>query len=152
MGVGLYFIAEAYDKTKAGWLRSGKPLERMMGFALRRAPGWYAHFIRGTVLPHSPVFARLVTVGEWAVGIALLLGLLTELGAAGAIFLNANYMFQSPLTGLFGSIDRLFILCALVFIVCSAGRTWGLDGVLWRRLPDLRQTVSRRSTRASPAD
>jgi thiosulfate dehydrogenase (quinone) large subunit len=130
MGVGLYFIANGYDKVHAGWLSNGRQLQRMLQPALRRSPFWYAHFLQTTVLPHVTLFSRLVTTGELLVGISLVLGLLTPVGAIGAIFLTTNYMLQSPVANLITARDRLFMLCGLVFLLSAAGSVWSLDALL----------------------
>jgi thiosulfate dehydrogenase [quinone] large subunit len=130
IGVGLYFFANGYDKLHAGWLGDSRQLQRMLQAALRRSPSWYAHFLQTTVLPHVALFARLVTAGELLVGISLVLGLLTPVGAIGAIFLTTNYMLQSPVASLITARDRLFILCGLIFFLSAAGSIWSLDAVL----------------------
>jgi uncharacterized membrane protein YphA (DoxX/SURF4 family) len=85
-------------------------------------------------LPNADVFARLFTLGEWVAGISLLLGLLTRLGALTGMWLMLNFMLLKGLPNIAGSIDRLFFLTCLVFLVTSAGLVWGLDGVLRRYL------------------
>jgi uncharacterized membrane protein YphA (DoxX/SURF4 family) len=130
MGVGLYFFVNGYDKLHSGWLSDGRQLQRMLQPALRRSPFWYAHFIQTTVLPHVSLFSRLVTGGEILVGMSLVLGLLTPVGAIGVIFLTTNYMLQSPVASLIVARDRLFILCGLVFLLCSAGSVWSVDALL----------------------
>jgi thiosulfate dehydrogenase (quinone) large subunit len=152
MGIGLYFLAEGTDKLSHGWLNSGQQLQRMLQFAIPRAMPWYSHFLKATVLPHVSLFARLVTLGELAVGTGLVLGLLTPLAAAGAIWLTANYMLQAPVNSLIAGRNRLFILCALVFILSSAGAAWSVDSLLPRLVGLRRRLGSATSTRASPAD
>ncbi|HTE87045.1 MAG TPA: DoxX family protein [Dehalococcoidia bacterium] len=135
MGFGLYFLATAYDKTTHGWLSNGQPLARFVKPQLGHAEPWYRSFIQGTVLPHAGLLAQLVTIGEWTAGLCLFLGLFTPLGALVAIWLNCNYMLLKGLPNAAGSIDRVFVLSNLVFLVSAAGLAWGLDGVLWRRAP-----------------
>jgi len=152
MGVGLYFLAEGSDKLSHGWLTNGQPLQRMLQSGLRRAWPWYAGFLQQTVLRHVALFARLVTLGELLVGISLLLGLLTPTGAAGAIWLNLNYMLQSPWSSLIAGRNRLFILCAIVLLLCSAGATWSLDSLLLRAVKVLRRAPAAPTARDGPAN
>ena len=42
---------------------------------------WYKSFLLGTVIPNSHVFATLTAIGEVGVGLSLLFGLLTPVGA-----------------------------------------------------------------------
>jgi hypothetical protein len=46
---------------------------------LHDAPGWYAHFLRDTVIPHSAAFAWAIQVGEVVVAVLL------SAGAAGSL-------------------------------------------------------------------
>jgi thiosulfate dehydrogenase [quinone] large subunit len=50
--------------------------------------GWYAWFIQHVALPHAVLFSYIVTYGELAVGIALILGLLTGVAAFFGAFMN----------------------------------------------------------------
>jgi uncharacterized membrane protein YphA (DoxX/SURF4 family) len=134
IGVGAYFLVTAYGKTTQGWLTDGRPLARMLRGALPRALPLDAAFLRTWVIPHAALCARLTTLAEWAVGISLLLGLLTQGGAIVGIWLNLNYMAMKGLASSAGSVDRLFVLCELVFLITSAGLVLGLDGFVWRRL------------------
>ena len=142
IGFGLYFIAQAWDKTSKGWLASGAPLAGFLfGNPAAQPPTrgasansevFYRGFLEGPVQSNPLLFAQLVTIGEWVVGVALLLGLLTRLGSIVGIWLNLNYMFMKGLPALGGATDRLFILVQLAFLLASAGLVWGLDGA-WRR-------------------
>jgi len=134
IGLGFFFLATAYDKTSKGWLTDGRPLARMLRGALPRAAPWYASFLRNVAIPHAGFCAQLTTLAEWAVGISLAFGLLTQGGAIVGVWLNFNYMAMKGFASSAGSIDRLFILCELVFLVTSAGLVLGLDGLVWRRL------------------
>jgi len=106
----------------------------MLRSALPRAAPWYASFLRNVAIPHAAFCAQLTTLAEWAVGISLALGLLTQVGAIVGVWLNFNYMAMKGFASSAGSIDRLFILCELVFLFTSAGLVLGLDGLVWRRL------------------
>jgi uncharacterized membrane protein YphA (DoxX/SURF4 family) len=134
MGFGLYFLASAWEKTVNGkWLESGEPLQQAVQRSLPESEGFYRPFLQDRVLPNADLFAELVTLGEWAVGISLLLGLLTRLGSLTGMWLTLNYMLMKGLENISGSNDRLFFLSCLVFLLASAGLVWGLDGFLQRR-------------------
>jgi uncharacterized membrane protein YphA (DoxX/SURF4 family) len=135
MGVGLYFVVQAYDKTRRHWLTDGQLLTRYLQPQLPHAEGWYRHFLENTVLPHAALFARLVTLGEWAVGLSLLLGVLAPLGALGGTWLVLNYMLTKGLGNIAGSLDRLMFLLCLVFLLTTAGPVWSLAGTLGRLVP-----------------
>ena len=129
IGFGLYMLAQAIAKTPT-WLSDGGPLGQQLQNQLPRSEAFYRPFLEGVVLPNVGLFAQLVTIGEWVAGLSLTLGLLTRLGALTLMWLTLNYMLMKGLPSLGGSIDRLFFLAALAFILASAGLVWGLDGRL----------------------
>lgn len=144
IGFGLYFISYALDKTMGGWLTSAGPIT---GFlfgnpsatpptrgALPNATPFYADFLTNVVQPNPQLFAQLVVIGEWVAGILLVLGLLTRLGAIVGLLLNLNYIFMKGLPSNGGSIDRLFGLSEIIFLLAAAGLVWGLDGMLRQQL------------------
>ena len=55
--------------------------------------GWWAGFLHNFVNPNASWIAKLISLGELAVGIALILGLFTGLAALGGLTLNMVYMF-----------------------------------------------------------
>jgi thiosulfate dehydrogenase (quinone) large subunit len=55
--------------------------------------GWWAAFLHNFVIPNASWIAKLISLGELAVGIALILGLFTGLAALGGLTLNMVYMF-----------------------------------------------------------
>jgi len=144
IGFGLYFISYALDKTMGGWLTSAGPITNFLfgnpaatpptRGALPNATPFYADFLTNVVQPSPQVFSQLVTLGEWVAGILLLLGLLTRLGAITGLLLNLNYMLMKGLASNGGSIDRLFFLAEIIFLLAAAGLVWGLDGQLRQQL------------------
>jgi thiosulfate dehydrogenase [quinone] large subunit len=55
--------------------------------------GWWAGFLHNFVIPNTSWIAKLISLGELAIGIALILGLFTGLAALGGLTLNMVYMF-----------------------------------------------------------
>ncbi len=55
--------------------------------------GWWAAFLHNFVIPNASWIAKLIALGELAVGVALILGLFTGLAALGGLTLNMIYMF-----------------------------------------------------------
>jgi uncharacterized membrane protein YphA (DoxX/SURF4 family) len=87
------------------------------------------------VVPHHELFGYLVMIGEIAVGICLLLGLFTRLGALVGLFLILNYFFAIGLLrgGATLAQQQTFIVCLIVILISNAGRALGLDGLLFGR-------------------
>jgi thiosulfate dehydrogenase [quinone] large subunit len=88
--------------------------------------GWYAAFVQNVALPHAVFFSYLITYGEIAVGLGLILGLFTGIAAFFGSFMNINYLFAGTV-----SINPLLALLQLFLILAwrSAG-WWGLDRYL----------------------
>jgi uncharacterized membrane protein YphA (DoxX/SURF4 family) len=55
--------------------------------------GWWAAFLHNFVIPNASWIAKLIALGELAIGIALILGLFTGLAALAGLTLNLVYMF-----------------------------------------------------------
>lgn len=91
--------------------------------------------LRGFVLPHATAIALLVAYGELAIGLSLVLGLLTrEASVAGLIYMltllfSSNYPgAQAPFWQYFGaSLDHLVpALCFLTFVIGDPEATFSL--------------------------
>jgi uncharacterized membrane protein YphA (DoxX/SURF4 family) len=130
---GLYFLVQGIAKMTGGWLSSSDTLlKTFIGPALERnqAEAFYRPFLENVVQPNGLLFSQLVALGEIAVGICFILGLLTRPAAIVAMFLNLNYMLMKGLANGAGSNDRMFVGLELVFLLTAAGLVWGLDGRL----------------------
>jgi thiosulfate dehydrogenase [quinone] large subunit len=85
--------------------------------------GWYAAFIQNFAIPHAVLFSYLVTYGEVAVGLLLILGLFTGIAAFVGTFMNLNYLFAGAV-----SINPLLLLLQLFLILAWRIAGWlGLD-------------------------
>jgi thiosulfate dehydrogenase [quinone] large subunit len=132
--LGLIFLVAVVPKLKGNFTPG---LTRFLeNVALAKGHPFYQEFVRAVVVPNVELFAVLVQVGELAVGVTLILGLVTRLSAAAALVLTVNYMFAkgawfwTP-----SSNDAAFIAISLALLIGAAGRTWGLDALLARRWP-----------------
>ncbi len=85
--------------------------------------GWYAWFLQNVVVPNAGIFGWLVTIGELAVGLALILGALTGIAAFFGIVMNANYL----LAGTVSSNPILIILGTLLVLAWRNAGWLGLD-------------------------
>jgi thiosulfate dehydrogenase (quinone) large subunit len=85
--------------------------------------GYSAWFFREVALPNAAFFSYLVTFGEIAVGIALILGLFTGIAAFFGAFMNASYLFA----GTVSTNPLLLILAMLLVLAWRVAGYWGLD-------------------------
>ena len=103
--------------------------KRIAEFAAGNPIGWYREFLEGIVLPNTRAFATLQALAEAAVGLGLVLGLLTGLTALVGLFLSLNYGLASQWMS-FGQqgFHVLLVTSMAVFLGARAGRAWGIDG------------------------
>jgi uncharacterized membrane protein YphA (DoxX/SURF4 family) len=144
--VGAWFVKAVWTKFTLAYLWDAIPYptvsprflafhpKRIAEFAAGNPVDWYKEFLEGTVLPNSRVFATLQTFGEAAVGLGLILGLLTVATALVGLFLSLNYGLASHWMS-FGQqgFHVMLVTSMIVFLFARAGRTWGLDGLILRR-------------------
>jgi len=95
----------------------------------------YASFLQSVVIPNFALFGWLTWLLEAFIAASLLLGLLTRLGGLAGVAQAANLLIG--LAGVehewYWTYVMLLILCAL-FALTAAGRVWGVDRVLARRV------------------
>ena len=98
---------------------------------LAKAPGWYSAFLSAVAMPHITTFSVMVEWGETLVGISILLGLFSRIGAIGGLFLVTNYFLGNGAgaihDGWFG-IDTATFMMTSWHAVLPTGTWFGLDG------------------------
>jgi thiosulfate dehydrogenase [quinone] large subunit len=115
------------------------------GGFVSQAPSWFQGFMRGTVVPNIETAAQLARFGELALGLALVLGLLTNPAALGGILFSLAIFFSQGGarigTGLaepeFLTINLLVALISLVILFSPAAKAISLDAALARDRPHL---------------
>lgn len=95
--------------------------------------GWYASFLQGVVLPNVWLWSHLVTLGELAVGLGLIVGLFTGVAAFFGGFMNLNFL----LAGTVSTNPILFVLSLGLVLARRAAGRFGLD----HYLPTLRRNL-----------
>lgn len=95
VSLGAFFIAEALSKYQ--WLMDSSILAgRLGGWLATSAPGSSARsYLEHFAIPGVVYFARLVPLGEFCCGVALLVGFWTPLFASVAFLLALNFDFAS---------------------------------------------------------
>ena len=104
-------------------------------FALRSGYSWYQSFVSAVVVPHAATFGTLVVVAELYVAVALILGLTTRLAACVALFLLVSYLCAKGAAPWGPGIDQSDIVLAVIILLSNAGRVFGVDGLLHKRVP-----------------
>ncbi|HSB26997.1 MAG TPA: DoxX family membrane protein [Pyrinomonadaceae bacterium] len=145
--IGWHFLYEAYYKIMApAWSPTGGPL----------TPWTSAGYLKGATGPLAKLFQRLINAGAtpWLdrsvkialllIGLSLILGLFTRVGAATAIFfLSLFYLLYVPTLGVpqpnaegtYLIVNKTLIeaVAVSVLLVFDTGQIAGLDLLLTRR-------------------
>ena len=131
--VGLLFVNSAIGKLTSPTFISGFAATNR-GFAAKTSFGWYADFLNGVVIPNATFWANLTMYGELLVGLALIFGLATNLGAVAAIFLNTNFWLAAGQTGSTFAVNILMAVAAAAFLVSPASKYLSVDRFLAERM------------------
>lgn len=116
------------------------------------APPFFRSFMQAAVVPNAELFAQVIRTAELALGVALILGLLTNLAALGSTALSLALLLSAggPRLGtglgapeLF-SINALLALTSLVILFSPAAKSLSLDKALARRNPSLSTLLTNR--------
>ena len=134
---GVFFAWHGIGKISRGNFAEG-----MAGFLnanLESSFGFYRPFVESVILPNRALFASLISWGEAAIGLALIVGLATRYAAFCGVILVANFWFAKGSGLLDGSNhDVVWLVILLVLGLLPAGKIAGLDDGLSDRLPFLR--------------
>ena len=115
MEVGAEWLLAGWEKIKSPvWGTNGTALSGFVAGALAKSTGpnpavqgWYVWFLQHAVQPNVGLYSFLVTYGEFAVGLGVLLGVLTGIAAGFGVLMNLNYLLAgtvsiNPILGVFG--------------------------------------------------
>lgn len=142
--IGTLFLLAGMGKVNHGWMHSPEPLVLQLGEFHQHASNYQLTYLNNVAIPYASVWSKLITVGEIAVGIALLIGLLTRLAAIVAIFMILNFHAANGNLFSWGFFENpyaaLLLAGLLVVFITRAGRWVGADiflarsdakGLLW---------------------
>jgi len=101
-----------------------------------------APILRGFVLPHATPIAFLVAYSEFAIGLALIFGILVRPASAGGLIFMLTMLFSSDYPGAsapawqyFGASlsHSVFALCFLVFLLGQSAEMWSIPAARAQR-------------------
>lgn len=130
--VGYTWLTSGWGKFGAdAWTgeNAGAAIKGFVGGALAKSEeggdvaGWYAAFLENVVLPNATIFSYMVVFGEIAVGLGLILGLLTGIAAFFGSIMNVTFLFAGTLS----SNPVLFILATWLVLAWKVAGWYGLD-------------------------
>ena len=100
--LGVFLIATSFTMT--AWIADSGILLQKFQAHLQNAPPSVRWYLETVCIPGAPIFARLVPVGEFCAGLALIVGFWTRMAAIAAFLMVLNYHFA---TSAFWSLDFL---------------------------------------------
>ena len=120
-------------------------LSLQAGGFVSQAPPFFQDFMKGYVVPNAELFAQLMRAGELTLGLALIVGLLTNLAAIGSIGLSAVILLSQGGvrlgTGLgspeFLTINVIVALISVVILLSPGAKVFSVDSRLAERSPGL---------------
>lgn len=130
-----WFQAGEHKIFDPKWMETGEALKGFWTRAVTVPPGgkppvafdWYAGFLQGMLDGgHYIWFAKLVAVGEMAIGIALILGIFTGIAAMAGGFMNWNFM----MAGTASTNPLLFLVAVFLVLAWKVAGYWGVDRFL----------------------
>src|SRR5271165_7046424 len=98
------------------------------GFAAHGVPAysWWGTFLHGFVVPNAGWIGVLVAVAEFAIGVALVLGLFTPIAALGSLLLLFTYVMSGT-----ASVCAFYALLSVVLLATWRTSGWiGIDGFI----------------------
>jgi thiosulfate dehydrogenase [quinone] large subunit len=134
IGLGLWWLESVRHKNLPDFVRGG-------------SMGWVESLTKDHPIPpfasaiqrlslstqrRRVVTSWLVVLGEFGVGVSLVLGLLTPVGLIVGAFLNLNYLLLAGLRD-YGEQGQnlMMLLIGVVLFATGAGMTWGIDAALF---------------------
>jgi thiosulfate dehydrogenase [quinone] large subunit len=131
--IGLQWLEAGWAKIgNSAWVgeNAGAAVSGFLQGALSKASGehpdvqaWYAWFVETVALPNAKVFSYMVSIGEFLVGIALILGIFTGLAAFFGAFMNMNYLLAGTV-----SVNPILLIGAILLLIAWRVAGWyGLD-------------------------
>jgi thiosulfate dehydrogenase (quinone) large subunit len=136
--LGYEWLTAGYHKLAGGFDTSGflkgalaNPVKGPDGSVVY---GWYVDFLQHIALPNAHIFNTMVPLGEFLVGLGLILGCLTTAAMFFGLVMNFAYMFAGTVSS-----NPMDILLGVIIIAAgyNAGRI-GLDRWV---LPFIRKTT-----------
>lgn len=132
--IGALFFTIGYNKMHSGWLLTEDRLLPQLQTFLQNAGAPQAWYLQNIAMPFAGVWSKLIAAGETAIGVSLILGVLTRLSSLTAMVLLVNiYAANGELFSLaiFGTPwGAVLFAGVLVVFLARAGRWGGLDAVL----------------------
>jgi len=139
--IGYLWLTSGWEKLQSpAWMQGGAALEGFWKYATAVDPnnphpavafGWYRAFLQFLLDSQSFTwFAKMVAIGEFLIGVALIIGMFTGIAAFFAGFLNWNFM----MAGSAGVNPLMFLITILLILAWKVAGYYGVDRWLLPKL------------------
>lgn len=120
MTAGYHKLADGFDAT--GYLTNAvaNPVKGPDGSMVY---GWYVAFLENFALPNAEIFNTLIPIGEFLVGLGLILGCLTTAAMFFALVMNFSFFLAGTVSH---NPTDIFLGAIILFSGFNAGK-YGLD-------------------------
>jgi len=123
---GVFFLYYGFGKIRNPNFADG--LGGFVNSRLEESFDFMRPFLESVVLPNKALFAFLVSWGEFAIGIALILGLATRWASAAGALMVASFWFTKGQGFLDAqNHDAIWLVIFVVLATVHAGRVHSLD-------------------------
>jgi uncharacterized membrane protein YphA (DoxX/SURF4 family) len=133
--VAAILLLEGYQKATGGWFHGDALLRTTQGWSdAHRAYPFFVSILQ-SAHSHPKIFSALITLGELAIGLSMLLGVVTRLASFLGVLLLGSIAAASG-QGLAPPGNALLMAGIMfTFVLAPPGRVLGLDSALRARLP-----------------
>ncbi|GAA1605707.1 DoxX family protein [Streptomyces globosus] len=130
IGLGLWWLESWRHKDRKGWFERGTGIAWAADVAAKHRWPFVQRGFTAVVRPRARLMAYVVVYAELALGLGLVLGLLTPIALAGSLLLNLLYLILMIHDWAEQGQNAMMALIAAVALAAMAWQTWSVDAAL----------------------
>jgi thiosulfate dehydrogenase [quinone] large subunit len=130
IGVGLWWLESWRHKNKQAWFDRGSGIGWAQSVADEHRWAFVRTGFNRVVAPRPKAMAYLVVFGELAIGLGLVLGVLTPIAAAAGLLLNTLYFVLMIHDWAEQGQNSMMALGEVVILGTHAWQTWGVGNAV----------------------
>ncbi len=139
LALGGLFLHLGIEKINEGWVTSDKDLLDSLFNYHQRAGATQLVYLDKVAVPYAYLWAKLIAIGETAIGVSLILGLLTRFTCVVGIIMVLNFHAANgnlfSLTFFGTAWGALIVVSFIVLLIAKAGHWVGVDAVIAKKSP-----------------